>query len=201
MPFAYYAWLSRDERAVYELSNLLPSARVSGAKSLWPKVEALREALASGKRPAVEEAARALCDGLTRALRVPPVRVQVLLVRPSSATSELHGLYTARPGKRPPRIQLWMRTAKLGRVVAFRTFLRTLIHEVCHHLDLELYALPLSLHTEGFYRRESSLFHQLVPGVATGTEFPSESAQRSRGRAREDSSGMVHEREHRKGRG
>jgi hypothetical protein len=200
VPFAYYAWLSRDERALYELSNLLPSVRVPRAQALWPQVEALRAALASGKRPAVEEAAHALCEGLTRALRVPPVQVQVLLVRPSSAASELHGLYTWRPGKHPPRIQLWMRTAKLGRVVAFRTFLRTLIHEVCHHLDLELYALPLSLHTEGFYRRESSLFHQLVPGIATGTEFSSEREQRSRGREREEASGMVHEREHRKGR-
>jgi hypothetical protein len=47
--------------------------------------------------------------------------------------------------------------------VAFRTFLRTLLHELCHHLDYRLYRLPDSFHTEGFYKRESSLFHQLVP--------------------------------------
>jgi hypothetical protein len=56
-----------------------------------------------------------------------------------------------------------MRTAKQRRVVAFRTFLRTLLHEVGHHVDYTLLKLPDSFHTEGFYKRESSLFHQLVP--------------------------------------
>jgi hypothetical protein len=56
-----------------------------------------------------------------------------------------------------------MRTAKHRRVVAFRTFLRTLLHELCHHLDYELFGLDESFHTQGFYKRESSLFHQLVP--------------------------------------
>jgi hypothetical protein len=56
-----------------------------------------------------------------------------------------------------------MRTAKQKRVVAFKTFLRTLLHELCHHLDYELLKLPDSFHTDGFYKRESSLFHQLVP--------------------------------------
>jgi hypothetical protein len=56
-----------------------------------------------------------------------------------------------------------MRTARHRRVVAFRTFLRTLLHEVGHHVDYERLALADSYHTEGFFRRESSLFRQLVP--------------------------------------
>ncbi len=59
-------------------------------------------------------------------------------------------------------ITVWMRTAERRKVVAFRSFLRTLLHEICHHLDYELFGLPESFHTEGFYKRESSLFHQLV---------------------------------------
>ena len=55
-----------------------------------------------------------------------------------------------------------MRTAQHKRVVAFRTFLRTLLHELCHHLDYELLKLEDSFHTEGFFKRESSLFKQLV---------------------------------------
>src|SRR5262249_57504131 len=74
---------------------------------------------------------------------------------------ELQGLSTAERGKRP-KIQLWMRTAKQKRVVAFRTYLRTLLHEVGHHLDYTVLRLDESYHTEGFYKRESSLFHQLV---------------------------------------
>jgi hypothetical protein len=58
---------------------------------------------------------------------------------------------------------VWMRTAAFGRVVAFRTFLRTLIHELCHHLDFTYLELPHSFHTEGFFKRESSLVHQLAP--------------------------------------
>ena len=54
-----------------------------------------------------------------------------------------------------------MRTAALKKVVAFRTFLRTLVHELCHHLDYELFKLEETFHTEGFYKRESSLANAL----------------------------------------
>jgi hypothetical protein len=47
-------------------------------------------------------------------------------------------------------------------VVRFRTFLRTLLHEVMHHLDVTLLGLEDSFHTPGFFRRESSLVRQLV---------------------------------------
>ena len=52
------------------------------------------------------------------------------------------------------------------RIVAFRTFLRTLLHEIGHHLDYERLALADSFHTEGYFKRESSLFRQLVPEAA-----------------------------------
>jgi len=57
---------------------------------------------------------------------------------------------------------VWMRTAKKENVVKFRTFLRTLLHEVCHHLDYELYKLAETFHTEGFYARESALMRDLM---------------------------------------
>jgi hypothetical protein len=69
-----------------------------------------------------------------------------------------------------------MRTARFARVVAFRTFLRTLLQELLHHLDVRFLHLPTSFHTEGFYKRESSLFHQLVPGAARGRPGPAPSA-------------------------
>jgi hypothetical protein len=61
-----------------------------------------------------------------------------------------------------------MRTAQKGRVVAFRTFLRTLIHELCHHLDYVHIGLGRSFHTEGFFKRESSLLRQLLPRRGNG---------------------------------
>ena len=124
-------------------------------------VDGLEAALVSEDRAATQEATAQLIGGLLQMLRLPPVRVEVLAARPHARWGELHGLYTAERG-RTPKIQLWMRTAKQKRVVAFRTYLRTLLHEVGHHIDYTGLRLADSYHTEGFYKRESSLFHQLV---------------------------------------
>ena len=118
-------------------------------------------ALLAEDRAATQAASERVITGLMAVLGAPPVRVEVLAARPHATWGELHGLYTAERGRRP-KIQLWMRTAKQKRVVAFRTYLRTLLHEVGHHLDYTILRLDESYHTEGFYKRESSLFHQLV---------------------------------------
>jgi len=161
VPFAYYARLTRAQQAIYRKSDGVTEVRLPHSGRLAPLVADLEAALRSEDRAATQTASQALVDGLTRALGLPPVRVQVLAARPHARWGELHGLYTS-DGRRPPRIQLWMRTARQRRVVAFRTFLRTLLHEVGHHVDYTLLRLRESFHTEGFYKRESSLFHQLV---------------------------------------
>lgn len=167
MPFAFYARLSARDQSIYRRSDAVGAVELPDAARLQPVVARLGEALAQEDRLAVEQAAARLSDALTQALGVPPVALAVLAVRPSSSWGELHGLYTREPGRRA-RIQLWMRTVRHKRVVAFRTFLRTLLHEVGHHLDYELLGLPESFHTEGFFRRESSLFRQLVPEAGPG---------------------------------
>ena len=63
-----------------------------------------------------------------------------------------------------------MRTAAFERVVAHRSFLRTLMHEACHHLDYELLDLEDSFHTAGFFQRESSLMRQIDPAPTTKPE-------------------------------
>ncbi len=105
---------------------------------------------------------RKIATGITARLSIPPVRVQILTVRPAGSWGELHGLYETAEGRASAKITLWMRTVKHKRVVAFRSFFRTLLHELCHHADYELFKLADSFHTEGFYKRESSLFHQLT---------------------------------------
>jgi len=161
MPFSYYDRLSAREKAVYRQSDGIAWITLPRAESLRPAVDALEAALVKDARPALEAACARLCDGVCERLDVPRVTVQVLAVRPTLSWSELHGLYT-NDGRRPARIQLWMRTARHRRVVAFRTFLRTLLHEVGHHLDYTFLKLADSYHTEGFFKRESSLFRQLV---------------------------------------
>jgi hypothetical protein len=162
MPFAYYNRLSARDRAIYRASDATPSLLLPQPALAHPLVEALRQALSGEDRREVEAAASDLALALARQLGVPPVTLLVLAVRPSARWGELHGLYTRDDG-RPPRIQLWMRTVQHRRVVAFRTFLRTLLHELGHHVDYERLRLADSFHTEGFFKRESSLFHQLVP--------------------------------------
>ncbi|MDZ7737409.1 MAG: hypothetical protein U5P41_15975 [Gammaproteobacteria bacterium] len=131
-------------------------------QALRPGVPILRRALANDDRRAVELACKGLAAGLCADLGVVPVTVKVLAVRPHNDYAELHGLYEAAYGRKRAVISLWMRTAQHKRVVAFKTFLRTLLHEFCHHLDYEHYRLAESFHTEGFFKRESSLFKQLV---------------------------------------
>ncbi len=164
MPFAYYARLSESQKAVYDRSDRIAQILLPEADALHPLVTALADALARENRELIRAICQRLLDGLTGALRVDPVRVEVLAARPHARWGELHGLYTERTGRLAPKITLWMRTARQRRVVRFRTFLRTLLHELCHHLDYRLFRLADSFHTEGFYKREASLFHQLVPG-------------------------------------
>ena len=172
MPFAYFERLSRRQQGIYLRSDKITAVPLPGAAALRPLVVELGSALESGDRAHTESACQLLANGLGRALGLPPVRVTVLAARPHAKWGELHGLYesTGKPGQ-PPTITLWMRTARQKRVVAFRTFLRTLLHEMGHHLDYTLLRLGDSLHTQGFYQRESHLFHQLVtdggPGMAT----------------------------------
>ena len=161
MPFAFYSRLTRAQQAVYDKSNQRPSIPLRDPVALRPLIASLEDALASEDRTATQAASEKLINGLNAALGIPPVRVEVLAARPHSNWGELHGLYTQEP-RRPAKIQLWMRTAKQRRVVAFRTYLRTLLHEVGHHIDFAHLKLAESYHTEGFYKRESSLFHQLV---------------------------------------
>jgi hypothetical protein len=162
MPFAYYDRLSSRDKAIYRASDRVAGIPLARPEELRPLVEPIRDALARDDRAALEAAAKHLCRALTEMVGVPPADVGVLAVRPSLRDAELHGLYT-RDDRRRPRIRVWMRTVRHRRVVAFRTFLRTLLHEVGHHLDYEHLRLPDSFHTEGFFKRESSLFYQLVP--------------------------------------
>ncbi len=162
MPFAYYNRLSAARRRIYDRSDAIERIDLPDAGALRPLVTPLAEALQSENRAEAERLCGAIATGIVSQLSAPPLRVAVLAVRPSSDWGELHGLYLPEDEGEPAVIKLWMRTAKNKRVVAFRSFLRTLLHELCHHLDYELFKLEETFHTEGFYKRESSLFHQLV---------------------------------------
>jgi hypothetical protein len=161
--YAYYANLKPRQKAIYRRSDEVVKLALRDRAALGPLVAALATALGSEERTTIQRACQALADAISASFDVARVRVKVLSRRPSTTDSELHGLYEPAEGRAQPQIRIWMRTSQHKRVVAFRTFLRTLLHELCHHLDYELLKLADSFHTEGFFKRESSLFKQLLP--------------------------------------
>jgi len=161
MRFAYYERLSPAQKRIYRRSDELGALALPPGVELGATVATIRSSLADDRRNDVQRACRHLCDTLNAGYYVPPVRLVVLARRPSDDYGELHGLYEPEEGRRRARITVWMRTAAKRQVVAFRSFLRTVVHELGHHLDYELFALEETFHTEGFYKRESSVANAL----------------------------------------
>jgi len=162
MPFAYYDRLSAARKRTYRKSDAIARIALPDAPALVPLAAAIGPALATGEPGATQPPCQALVDALNAQLGTPPVRVRILARRPSDAGGELHGLYEPDNGGTVARVSVWMRTAARDEVVKFRTFLRTLAHEFCHHVDYELYRLPETFHTEGFYARESALVREML---------------------------------------
>ena len=181
MVHRYYHCLRPWQQRVYRQSNEVTTLPIRGPAGLPAALRAVDHALAAGDARLLGRAAAGLVGKLCRQLRVAAPAVTVLAERPAGHWGELHGLYHPDQGVRGT-ITVWMRTAGVGRIVAFRTFLRTLIHELCHHLDLALLGLSCSFHTTGFGKRESHLYGQLlaVREVAATAAAPAGRAESSR---------------------
>ncbi len=162
MRFNYYRDLSARNRATYDKSDRLPEVGLSVGPELEAAVAAVRTALAEENLAAVRRAMTRLSRLACSALEVAPLAVTVKAKRPIRSDGEYYGLYERERGG-AATLTLWMRTARQKKVVTFKTFLRTFVHELCHHLDFDRYRLRESFHTQGFFKRESSLYRSLVP--------------------------------------
>jgi hypothetical protein len=161
MPFDYYHRLSAARKRIYRKSDAIESLQIPADLELGDSIRQLQQALLDDNQSAVQKISSQLVSQLAAGYQVPPLQVKVLATRPKDHTGELHGLYQPEENL-ASLISIWMRTAELKKVVAFKTFLRTLIHELCHHLDYEMYQLEETFHTEGFYKRESTLVNALL---------------------------------------
>lgn len=163
VPYAYYQKLSTRDKATYRRSDAIERIALRTTTQLNPIVQALQAALEQDNQRLLRQLAQQLLNEITRELGTAPVHIKVLARRPSDDAEELHGLYEpAEHSADRAVITVWMRTAAKRQLVAFKTFLRTLLHETCHHLDYEWLKLEESFHTEGFFKRESNLFKQLT---------------------------------------
>jgi len=162
VPFAFFDRLSPRRQRIYLASDAIVAIALPPGITTAPVIASMRSALAGENRQEVERACQALLDEVCVRFKVPPPKAKVYARRPQISGGELHGLYEPGDDGTPCKISVWMRTAQRKQVVAFKTFLRTLIHELCHHLDYELYRFAETFHTDGFYKRESDLMQKLL---------------------------------------
>lgn len=107
---------------------------------------------------------QAFCDYLCDKFKIPRLEVRVVnRPQPHSNTdtgrlrSKTLGTYTV--GREV--ITMYNLTSKQQKVVAIKTFTKTLLHEFIHHYDIYKLNLPTSYHTKGFYMRLSDLERKL----------------------------------------
>lgn len=160
------------EKRAYDDSDRrrsVPLATPLAGKAALAEIE---RGLAADARDVVERATRALVAEVVAQTGAPPVVVQVLAVRPSDEDGELHGFYEMDDDSGACELKVWMRTAARKKPVALRSYVRTVLHELCHHLDFARDRLDHSFHTHGFFARESDLARQILGPSPRGRARP-----------------------------
>lgn len=146
------------------LAGFLASDRITTLDSppderLLSIAKSIASAIEAGTSGNVRRACEAFLHAASEFYGVPGCEIRVLAARPLRVrehwTSELFGDYTPET----MLIRVWMRTAVRKEITSFGTFLSTLCHEFCHHLDFQKFGFHDSWHTRGFYERAAALYH------------------------------------------
>ena len=156
----------RKNRSAFLESDGIKTLDLPGTGTLTEIAQRLESAMKSEKIRDVQSACITFLATASDFYEVPTCGVRVLAARPlrtrEQGTFELFGDYTPES----MLIRVWMRTAVRKEVTSFGTFLSTLCHEFCHHLDFKKFGFVDSWHTRGFYERAGVLYH-----YARGTPF------------------------------
>jgi hypothetical protein len=155
----------RPPRSGKSLTQFRESERLASIElPASPILFQLAQAIDSLMKGAAREEVRRACGEFLSAaaafygVRAPEVRAlaaRPLRVREGGWQTELFGDYTIAD----EMIRIWTRTAVRKEVTSFGTFLSTLCHEFCHHLDCQKFGFARSPHTRGFYERAGLLYH------------------------------------------
>lgn len=146
-------------RSEYFASDKKSTLELPSDDRLRILAKAIEAALLTGKSPLVRTCAEFLAAAADfYNISTPPLRV--LAARPirvyeTGHASELFGDYDIETTV----IRVWMRTGVKKQVTSYGTFLATLCHEFCHHLDFVKLGFHDSPHTRGFYERTAALYH------------------------------------------
>ena len=147
-------------RAEFLASDKLCDLEIPRDARLQAPASALDPALKRGESAGVREICAEFLRVASEFYGVSQPRVRVLAARPvrvyeGGGASEVFGDYDLRKME----IRVWMRTAVRKQVTSVGTFLSTLCHEFCHHLDVQRLGFPDTPHTRGFYARTAVLYH------------------------------------------
>jgi len=123
--------------------------------------ESIEQTMKATRASDVRRACAEFLEATSQFYKVSDCDVRVLAARPlrvrENGATELFGDYSPET----MLIRLWMRTAVRKEITSFGTFLSTLCHEFCHHLDFQQFGFPDSWHTRGFYERAAALYHHV----------------------------------------
>jgi hypothetical protein len=144
----------------YQASDAMVRLDLPGDGRIPALASAIEAAMAEESQAAVRRACADFLVAASEFYQVRPPEVKALAARPLRVreggwASELFGDYTLNTST----IRIWTRTAVRKQVTSFGTFLSTLCHEFCHHLDVQRLGFPRSPHTRGFYERTAALYH------------------------------------------
>ncbi len=147
------------EKDQYLRSDAMRNIKLPPAEPARTIALKIKQALANDDRKGLQTACKEMLIALSAAYDVAPPTVKVLAARPLKTTDnwvwETFGDYDPET----TQIRLWMRTAVQKKATSYGTFLSTLCHEFCHHLDMVSLDLPDTFHTRGFYERTASIYH------------------------------------------
>jgi hypothetical protein len=172
------------DRAGFLESDRIGTLDLPQNGSLLTIAHSIESAMKTEKTAEVRRACAKFLEEVSSFYQVPDCGIQVLAARPLRVrehwVTELFGDYHPES----VLIRLWMRTAVRKEVTSFGTFLNTLCHEFCHHLDFHRFRFSDSWHTRGFYERTAALYHHArgtppkrlfwipVPGVRWRIDWP-----------------------------
>jgi hypothetical protein len=145
--------------AEYIKSDRITTLDLPSNPALPDIAKVLESAMKAGVTAGVRKACAEFLAIASDFYKVPRCGIRVLSARPlrvrESWTTELFGDYQPET----MLIRVWMRTAVRKEVTSFGTFVSTLCHEFCHHLDFQKFGFSDSWHTRGFYERAAALYH------------------------------------------
>ena len=119
-----------------------------------------------------------LLDNICRSLKIPRARLRVFeerqphKLRGGKLAYKLYGVYHCENAV----IEIANLTSIREQVVAGKTFLDTLIHELMHHIDRKFLRIPSTPHSPGFYARIEDLKAKLMRKKGKEEPSPQETA-------------------------